>query len=170
MQVKLNLLLMAFLLFCYSFCWAQKDTLRKANNIVYVEALGAAGIYSVNYERLFWFNEALCLSPRIGFEYLFLDGGNYFRSPIMLSICYRIKNSHFVDLGYGIWIAHDYSTVSNAYNNYSGRVANIGYRYQPLNKSRKLFFAIRFTSFFDHLSKGNMFFKPWVGIGIGQIF
>jgi hypothetical protein len=142
------------------------SNLRQAWNTVYVEALGNAGLYSLNYDRLVTEN----LAFRVGASYA---SGNIFDRnvgsvtiPVMVS--WLAGNySHKFEVGVGpvacIQTAGGVNLPPFGDNSPIGGTATVGYRYTPLNGG----FTVRvgFTPLF-----GAGGFWPWGGVGAGAMF
>lgn len=122
----------------------------------YLEILGNAGAYSVNYEKLF----AKYLAGRFGMGLLFrpLTGFTYFATVTGASILLPRSNNFKLELGMGFTIAfHGY--YSNGKNWLTGVM---GIRYQPGNEG-VMFRAV----FIPVLVEG---IPPWGGVSFGYAF
>jgi hypothetical protein len=157
----------------------QKD----AKNVLYIEGLGNAGVYSLNYERSFKEN----VNVRIGFGYSEIVGETtvsdtivgqrkekvnvrFGASPVMVN--YFIgKGDHKIEIGGGITLfvisAQSSEISSNGLKFKAGVLSfltgTIGWRYQP--KGGGLVFKVAFTPFYN-FSK----VLPFGGISVGYAF
>ena len=138
---------------------------KEARNTFFVELLGNAGIYSLNYERFF--------TPQLGIRV----GGMYFETmdegdhitvglfPVMGTWLLGQGNSHFeVGAGVGFGTAGIETTdfgddlASTVYG-----TATLGYRYQKPEGG--VMFRAGFTPV---VAEGGVF--PWVGASVGYAF
>jgi hypothetical protein len=106
-----------------------QDSLVNRNN-VFIELWGGAGLYSLNYERIFSVTPSLNMTARIGGEYLYLINYNIIGCPISSSILFG-KRDNRIELGIGCayLYAGNFDVEKNLLN---GLI--IGYRLQPINK------------------------------------
>jgi hypothetical protein len=154
---------------------SSQDILR---NIVFVEASGVTGIYSVNYERLLFKNQNVNLGICGGFA---LINDIHYNSrtvfPISLSLIKNIINNHFMEIRVGLannfYLYKDYSGrgLGDSTNNYVppkklgiGILPSIGigYRYQPETKGIFFNFLVQRITYF---SEENWFGNLSLGVG-----
>ncbi|HYH78286.1 MAG TPA: hypothetical protein VEX86_00765 [Longimicrobium sp.] len=136
-----------------------------AKNTFFVELLGNAGLYSLNYERFF--------TPRLGLRV----GGMYIQAedegdevavglfPIMATYLLGEGNSHF-ETGVGIGIATagvESTDLGDEWGSAVYGTATLGYRYQK--PAGGVMFRVGFTPV---VASGNVF--PWVGASVGYAF
>jgi hypothetical protein len=149
----------------------QTDSTHVAVNALYLEAGGAAGYGSVNYERIFVHHNRLSLSARIGCgTYRLKDYTTHSNPdvliPLAINACYG-KN-HKIECGAGQTIA---TTVQAAGSEFKPKrttgfhtILSIGYRYQK--DTNGLFFRCAYTPVIEF----NRHFLHWAGISIGYSF
>ncbi|MBI4930746.1 MAG: hypothetical protein HY841_08290 [Bacteroidetes bacterium] len=133
------------------------DTIPKRNTI-YAELGGQAGIYSLNYDRIFRVNKKVKNSVSFGLE-LFPSRYDFILfTPVSYNFLFAKKNSH-LELGIGLTIfSNRYKVNPNTYytspyisNSTIGRGTDyilfaspkIGYRYQRLQGG--IFFKVAFS-------------------------
>jgi hypothetical protein len=137
---------------------------REAENALYVEALGAALFYSVNYERLFG-----DFSLRAGIGAFATNGSTWLGIPVMVNFLGIGSKKHIFEVGAGVSIQYlnDSSGVLG-FNSSPGTpqvlgVATLGYRLQP-PKGGFMFRAGVAPLF------GAGAFIPWPYLAIGASF
>jgi hypothetical protein len=138
-----------------------------AQNTFFVELLGNAAVYSLNYERFF--------TPQLGIRV----GGMFLRGeddtgdeasiglfPIMATYLLGQGNSHF-ETGLGIGIVTASASIDEVDDDFSGSTvygtATLGYRYQKPQGG--VIFRAGFTPAY---ASGNLI--PWVGASVGYAF
>lgn len=138
-----------------------------AQNTFFVELLGNAAVYSLNYERFF--------TPQLGIRV----GGMFLRGeddtgdeasiglfPIMATYLLGQGNSHF-ETGLGIGIVTASADIDEVDEDFSGSdvygTATLGYRYQKPEGG--VIFRVGFTPAY---AAGNLI--PWVGASVGYAF
>lgn len=158
-------LILASLLFCsYGFAQAE-ETCNVANNAIYLELGGNAGIYSINYERFFDNDWGL----RLGIGGFAADGDSAVIAPLMVEKLWGNPDSpHKFETGLGIAFAstqHNNYYHHHSYRNTSSVIgtATLGYRYMP--QTRGMLFKAGFTPLF-----GPGGFLPWAGLSVGYAF
>ena len=153
-----------------------------SRNIIFAEASGVTGIYSVNYERLLKDNRNVNFGIRAGFSYI--NNSKFYESklifPVSFSLIKNIANNHFMEIRAGFsnnfyqyfdWSArgHGDTTLNYIPPKKNGYIflpsIGIGYRYQPETKGL----------FFNFLAQRIVYFSEenWYGnlsIGIGYTF
>ncbi len=141
---------------------------KTARNSVYVELLGNAALYSVNYDRLL----SPSVSGRAGVMYISADaltttsgskvgGVSVTLVPVMLN--YLSGKNHKFELGAGpvfIFASADFDELGSFSGSGVGGTATFGYRYQP--KKGGFNFRAGFTPIF-----GDGGFFPSGGISFG---
>ncbi|HET7229834.1 MAG TPA: hypothetical protein VFJ16_07525 [Longimicrobium sp.] len=138
-----------------------------AKNTFYVELLGNAAVYSLNYERFF--------TPQLGIRV----GGMFLRGeddsgdeatigifPVMATYLLGEGNSHF-ETGLGVGILTASANIDEIDEDFSGSdlyaTATLGYRYQK--PTGGVIFRAGFTPAY---ASGT--FIPWVGASVGYAF
>ena len=159
----------------YQFSWAQGSTglnidntqnsgSEQVENVFYVEALGNAGGYSLNYEQ----SLGSSLWARAGLSYVSGAGDRLLTVPIGLSKLFG-KERDFFELGLVLSPAYaedDFIFNSENEGKEFGILISptIGYRYQSIED---VFFKIAFTPLFTTFETT---FFPWGGISVGYSF
>jgi hypothetical protein len=160
-----------FILLIAQLAVAQVDSTHTASNSIYLEAGGAGGYGSLNYERACYRKKNVLLALRIGAGIYHLnDYTTTFNPdiliPLAINSCYG--KSHKLELGLGQTLATivragetDFKPkrVLNFHSNFS-----IGYRYQK--KTSGLFLRCAYTPIIEF----NRYFRHWAGISIGYSF
>jgi hypothetical protein len=150
---------------------AQVDSTHTASNAIYLEAGGAGGYGSFNYERVCYRKENILFTLRIGMgTYRLNDYSAKFNPdiliPLGISACYG--KSHKIEVGIGQTLAtivHASETnfkpkrLLNFHSNFS-----IGYRFQKTTNG--LFFRCAYTPVLEF----NRYFRQWAGISLGYSF
>lgn len=147
-------------------------------NIVYAEAIGVTGTYSINYERVLTRNSNLNISLRGGLAYLFgnEEYNSYLLVPLSTSVLKSLDNGHNLELRLSYYSAFYYAyryTYVGHHGHSELKLSDkkefgwggtpglaLGYRYQPSDK--RLFANLLYQTswFFDdqswykHLSFG----------------
>jgi hypothetical protein len=137
---------------------------RTAVNVFYVEGLGAALFYSVNYERAFG-----DVSGRIGAGYYAVNGSSWLGVPITLSYLGIGSKKHMFEIGAGVSI-HHFTDASNPVGLNSSNsdtfvfgTVILGYRMQPPKGGFLLRAGI------SPLFNGDAF-VPWPYLALGATF
>ena len=144
---------------------------QRDQNFVHFEALGNAGLYSVNYTRVVLDDFA----ARVGISYVALGAGieragaraDALTIPLMAHYLGVGSERHRLDLGLGALLLYasaqaraEASEIARSSFTVVG-TASIGYRYLPPSGFT---FNIGFTPIFGPI------FLPWGGVGIGHTF
>lgn len=162
---------------------AQDSTSVKLSNSIYIELLGNAILPSFNYERIFYKNEGLSFSARIGFTPIHPKGTiDKMRIvptlfiPITGSIIIGKKNGKF-EFGIGADIA---PLPDNQFALPHPEIIGVGifgFRYEP--SSNKFLLRIDYTPYFGRLgpnwghiknAKGYGVYYHFGGISLGKRF
>ena len=171
MALKASHILLVSLCLISSFTFAQIKPKPHAFNAFYLEALGAGGYGSVNYERLLFQQKKLHIGVRLGVgTYPLRDFKTNFNPDIMVpfGINAYYGTTHHVELGIGQTFSSvvkarssDFSlTRENNLNSYF----NIGYRYQK--GERGMVFRLNYCP----IISSNKPFKNWFALSIGYSF
>lgn len=182
--------IMVLLLGCQNYTFAQEEAeVFTAKNSVYVELLGNAGLYSVNYGRIFHQHNRLKISGSAGFSYFRQSRGgqsfgisDYWTPMLPIEItAFWGKSRHHLEAGTGISF---YSSQRLTYNpdypptNFQEDISleavlplRLGYRYQKPEGG--FFFRVGYTPLFN-LNLGSphpvRFFPIYGGISLGKSF
>lgn len=165
--------LFLLLIFCLPTVQAliAQDSTRLAANTIYLEAGGAAGYGSLNFERILFHQHGFSLSGRIGCgTYRLKDYTTHFNPdvlvPLTIQACYG--NDHKIECGAGQAIT---STVQAARTDFKPErsiglhtIFSIGYRYQK--NTNGLFFRCAYTPVIEF----NRYFRHWAGLSLGYSF
>ncbi|MBN2732221.1 MAG: hypothetical protein JXR26_07325 [Balneolaceae bacterium] len=136
----------------------------QVQNVVYVEALGNAVGYSLNYEHRL----SGKLWGRAGLSYVSGSEGNLITVPLGSSFLFG-KQKNFFELGLVVTPAYaegDFLLGSENEDEEFGIIISptIGYRYQS---KEEVFFKISFTPLLTTFEKT---FIPWGGLSVGYSF
>ena len=170
------------------------DTLAKTGkNVIYMELLGSALFYSINYENVLWAKDKKVITARIGLSHGDIYNKTIYElfAPITTSFLYG-RNKSKLELGAGGLVhfnTHPYPRTRKERKNYveNGEapafsppfevfpIVVIGYRFQP--KTKGIVFRTSFTPIVDRLFRYNYFVIEdkfpvfwWGGMSIGYIF
>jgi hypothetical protein len=129
-------------------------------NDFHLELLGAAGLYSINYERVIVNGNRFKTLASIGFSYMGTKSWRGFIIPISINQLLSFKEHH-IELGIG---ASPNFVISNAFgeNWYQFIFTRIGYRYQK-PKGKFIFRGGAIPIVYPE-------FGIWGGISIGHSF
>lgn len=149
----IGLLLLGLALPCYS-------QVNENYNNVFLELLGSAGVYSINYERMvFNIIDLGMLGIRIGFS-LHVGDNVSLDLPVMLVMC--LGSEHIIELGLGFDPKFNFADNVQLLTTF---LSAVGYRFSPLDGG--LTYRITFTPFFHPVDAA---FFPWFGLSVGYIF
>ena len=155
---------------------APKETERTANNALYIEGLGPALLYSINYDRAF--SE---FAVRVGLEYFSIGATNadgssasaaFLAVPVTVSYLGIGSLKHMFEVGAGGALLYFGGSVNTLGNKTSGSaVAGIGtvilgYRYQPPDGG--FFLRAGLSPLLS--TAGGVNFLPWPYLGLGATF
>ncbi len=169
---------------------AKNDSLKYAKNTIYIELLGSGGLYSINYDRIFYMNKKIKISGRLGISYL-PEKIDYQEDTRNLPIISQINLLKNIGLRWSIETGIGLTYIVFFYKDYYygdwGQVlqdsgiergiwipANIGIRYHAPNDHYFFKLALipvivtkmdRFFLFTEHEA-----LIIWYGIGIGYSF
>lgn len=161
-HLSIFVLLTSFYLFSKNSLISQEANDYKPAQIVYVELLGAGGVYSINYDRrLFNSLDRDGLGIRVGIGFF---------SPVWTfpaEVNYLLGRRHYLDMGLGVVYATGSIDVADGptFKDNSSFYLSVKYRFQALNNG--LFFSIggfyfpAFKFFDDPVS-----FWPGLALGI----
>ena len=151
--------------------FSQADSIPTIRNLIYIEAGGAAGYYSINYERSICCCNYLTVAARIGLSsYHLRDYTARFNPDVLVPLTlnsYYGKN-HKLELGAGGTIAN--VVYANKTDFKPRRIATfhsvllMGYRYQK--SSGGAFFRVAYTPIIEF----NKHFRHWAGLSFGYAF
>jgi hypothetical protein len=164
MKNLLIFLLLLFLLLSANTLQAQKDT-TIARNTLYFEGLGNAGLYSINYDRIFFIKKQK-LSWRVGFSIIPPDmTPALFTFPLELNLLFGKK--HHFEIGFGLSYIYEGTNLRPISVLIVGGLA--GYRFQKPEGG--LFFKAGVSTIFLHSIRDDSDFAPlFPNISIGYTF
>lgn len=146
-----------------------------AKNAFFIELAGNAGLFSLNYERLYLYREKLKIGARAGFAPNF--NGVYVEQVYLLENNFILfKNPHHLELGLGLTMQRRYNERPNTVDNYFWEnilfsVWRCGYRYQKQDDG--FFLRAGITPVVmsnDALGFHPDYFLFWGGASIGMSF
>ena len=151
--------------------FSQKDSVRFAHNVIYLEVLGIAGYGSLNYERVLHFKKSWMFAARVGLStYNIKDYTNKFNPDILIPVTVygSYGKSHKIELGIGQLFQSIVQVNLNEFkpartNNFN-TVFSLGYRYQK--KQSGIFLRVAYTPLLDYTG----YFRNWGGASIGYSF
>ena len=146
-----------------------------AKNAMFIELAGNAGLFSLNYERLYLYREKFRMGARAGLAPNF--NGIYVEQVYLLENNFIFfKNPHHLELGLGATMQRRYNerpgtTDSYFWENIFLSVWRCGYRYQKQDDG--FFLRAGLTPVFmsrDALGFHPDYFLMWGGASIGMSF
>jgi hypothetical protein len=152
-----------------------KDPARNAN---FIELLGNAGLYSLNFDHIFLYKEKFRISGRAGFS-VFPVGYHIEQSYVIENNYIFFTNPHHLELGPGITLQRRYNPVCSDtsgttydWENVWFGVFRLGYRFQQQEEG--FFFRAGFTPFLyqRYDCATNIPSTHWfsVGVAVGVSF
>jgi hypothetical protein len=141
-------------------------SLQSQPNGVFFEFGGAAGVYSLNYERsLLALLQTHIAGARAGFSWLpfaYGEARDLFLFPLSIFYLYRYKQQHYIETGAGTTIRIYTDAQRNADNADATLLLHLGYRFQMIGSGSQL------RIFYEpHFFNG---YKTWFGISLGRVF
>ena len=146
-----------------------------AKNAAFVELAGNAGLFSLNYERLYYYREKFKMGARGGFAPNF--NGIYIEQVYLVeNNVILFKNPHHLELGIGVTLQRRYNERPNRTDSYFWEnilfsVMRCGYRYQKQDDG--FFLRAGLTPVImsnDALGFHGDYFQFWGGISVGMSF
>lgn len=171
-------------MFCAFIASAQDDyalkpprdySINPAKNAGFIELGGNAGLYSLNFDRIYYYKEKLKISARVGFAPNF--NGFYIEQIYILENNFILfKNPHHLELGLGVTLQRRYNEKPNEIDNYFWEnilfsVWRCGYRYQKQDDG--LFLRAGITPVVmsnDAEGFHSNYFQFWAGASVGLSF
>ena len=133
---------------------------------VYVEALGAGVLYSINYDQRLFYKEN-GLGIRIGASRYKGDGGEN-RSTVPVQLNYLFGNAgRYFELGVGTTYGGGKDVSNETSGDFIG-TATIGYRRQPY-QTKGLTWRLALTPLFV-FQPNDLIVLPWIGGSLGFRF
>lgn len=153
-----------------------RDYVKKgAKNAAYVEFGGNAGLYSLNFDRIYLEKENFKICARIGFAPL--PNGYHMEQAYLIENNFILfKNPHHLELGLGLTAERRYNQKLNLpgtyfWENILFSVWRCGYRFQKQDDG--VFFRAALTPvIMSNNAEGfhPNFFQFWAGISLGVSF
>jgi len=148
-------------------------------NTLFIEIMGNALLYSVNYERLIKFKSKNKIAARIGFHFSNDFNKNIQKItsiPIEFSYLHPVSSkNHYLEFGLGLLYLYDIFIDLNHVDQYFFATSRIGYRYQ--RRDGGFFLKAGITPLFElfviNRDPANIDYPklyPWAGLGIGYTF
>lgn len=146
-----------------------------AKNAAFIELGGNSGLYSLNFDRIYFYKENFKTSGRLGFAPHF--NGIYIEQIYILENNFILfKNPHHLELGLGITMQRRYNERPNLPDNYFWEnilfsVWRCGYRYQKQEDG--LFLRAGITPVImsnDAEGFHSNYFQFWAGVSVGVSF
>jgi len=155
---------------------APRDYSKKpAKNAAFIELGGNAGLYSLNFDRIYVYKEKTKLSIRLGFapepHGFYFEQGYVIENNIIL-----FSNPHHLEIGTGITLQRRYNEKPNLPDNYFWEnilfgVLRTGYRFQKQDDG--LFLKAGITPIIIRQSAEGFqpnYFQFWIGAAVGMSF
>lgn len=159
-------------------------------NSVYLELLGNAVGYSVNYDRIIPLNSRLKLAPRVGFEYIPKDQKGYqnygnWSFPLELNVLYGKgpESKNFFEAGLGLSL---FNLIEGYYLDDDGEIIGtkvkmakitmlrLGYRHQKPTGGLMYRIGVMTRLSQDQFSQSrvgdDLFYRLWPGASLGYAF
>lgn len=146
-----------------------------AKNMAFIELGGNGGLFSLNYERQYYYRDKLKLGLRGGFAPSF--NGIYIEQVYLLEhnvILFR--NPHHLELGLGLTLQRRYNERPNSPDHYFWEsilfsVWRCGYRYQKQDDGFFLRAGLTpVVTSHDALGFHPGYFQLWAGVSVGISF
>lgn len=184
MNIFRNYVFCLIFLFCALITSAQDDYALKpprdyskipAKNAGFIELGGNAGLYSLNFDRIYFYKEKFKMSGRFGFAPHF--NGIYIEQIYVLENNFILfKNPHHLELGLGATLQRRYNEKPNQIDNYFWEnilfsVWRCGYRYQKEDDGMFLRAGIT-PVVISNDAEGfhSNYFQFWAGVSLGVSF
>ena len=184
MNILKNTCFCLIFVFCAIISCAQDDFVSKpprdytknpAKNAAFIELGGNAGLYSLNFDHIYFYKENLKVSARLGFAPA--PNGRYFEQIYIVENNFILfKNPHHLELGLGVTMQRRYNERPNLPDNYFWEniwfsVWRCGYRYQRQDDG----FFVRAGLTPAIMSKDaegfhSDYFQFWGGVSVGVSF
>jgi hypothetical protein len=180
--IKVLILPLIFILYFFQICLSQNPEFKKVKNGVFLELGGNAVLYSLNYERIFHFNNTTKLSIRSGasvIPQIERTGNTYAGYFFPVEVNYLIgSNKSHLEIGTGYTFGNVHRSIliekAGGYSRYRefvhGITFRIGYRY--FNPEGGVLFRLGFTPIFEtthNRSSGSPIYY-FGGMSIGKCF
>lgn len=179
-----NILFALTLLLVSTLLYAQEDYVAKpprdyatkpAKNAAFVELAGNGGLYSLNFDRIYYYKEKVKLSARLGFA--INPHGIYVEQTYVLEQNFILfKNPHHIEFGIGATMQNQFNESCKTTGEYLWEKIiysslRCGYRYQKQDDG--FFLKAGLTPIFMQQSNCGFnagYFQLWGGVGVGMSF
>ncbi len=177
--------LFVYILFCCITLYSQNDDYvlkpprdyekNPAKNAAFIELGGNAGLYSLNFDRIYVYKPTIKLSGRAGYAPAFI--GKLIEHRCVLENNFILLNSpHHLEFGVGVTLHRSYNQLVNdstksAWENSWFSVLRCGYRYQKHDGG--WFFRAALTPVFAQKNAEGFnpnYFQFWAGFSVGTSF
>ncbi len=146
-----------------------------ARNAFFIELGGNMGLYSLNFDRIYFYKKQLKISSRVGIA-SHLNGVYVEPEAVLENNFILLKNPHHLELGFGITLHRRYNEIPNKPDNYFWEniwfsVWRCGYRFQKQEDG--FFFRIGLTPVImskDIEGLHSNYFQLWAGLSVGVSF
>lgn len=173
-----------FLVVSIQICAQEKDYVLKpprdydknpAKNAAFIELGGNAGLYSLNFDRIYFYKEKLKVSARAGFAPIFV--GRLIEQRYVLENNFILfPNQHHLEIGVGATMhrsfnQHPIDSTNYFWENIWYSVLRCGYRYQK--KDDGFFLRLAVTPVFFRKDVEGFhpnYFQFWIGASAGLSF
>jgi hypothetical protein len=99
---RIHLVLIFFLIPGLLFAQHRSNPQSFRKNTVFIEILGNAGTYSLNYDRLLYQSKGYKLAGRLGFSFFPKKTYNIQSMPFELSVMFFASGNHHIEIGSGL--------------------------------------------------------------------
>lgn len=148
---------------------------KPAKTAGFIELGGNAGLFSLNVDRIYYYEEKFKMSARLGFAPHF---NNIYIEQIYVveNNFILFKNPHHLELGIGTSVQRRYNERPNEIDNYFWETlifgtGRLGYRYQKQDDG--FFLRVAVTPVVmsnDALGFHGDYFQFWAGVSVGVSF
>ena len=148
---------------------------KPAKNAGFIELGGNAGLYSINFDRIYVYKESVKLSARAGFA-PHMNGYYLEQRYVIENNFILLPNPHHLEFGIGSTMHRNYNPTQGDTSNYKWEniffgTMRCGYRYQKQDDGlfiRAALTPILFSK--DAVGFHSDYFQFWVGASVGVSF
>lgn len=146
-----------------------------ARNAAFIEVGGNAGLYSLNYDRIYLYRDTWKLSARAGIAPMY--HGRQLEQGYVVEQCITLfSNPHHLEFGAGATLLRRYNSKPHTLDDYFWEnlwfgIARVGYRYQ--SQDDNFFFRFGITPAImskDAEGAHPGYFQLWAGLSFGMSF
>ena len=170
-NMKIHLLILLLLFFTHEL--SAKKTHLTTPNLLYLEAGGAGGYWSLNFEKIVFQKKRFSLSPRVGISsYRFFDYSQKINPDFLIPFGVQShfgKKNHKISFGLGITYANivranRFTFKTDRKSSFSTNLS-VGYRYFPVAK-KGLYLGIHYSPILEF----NKYYRNWYALSFGYAF